>query len=117
MARSGSENRQRQHVIKFRVTAEEYALICEQAERAGVSVAAVARYAVLGQTPLRASRQPTINEALGTALLGQLGMTKEAFRQATTSGNPSIHQALFEAGCRDLGEMRNILFEALGRQP
>ena len=117
MARSGSENRKRSYVVKFRVTAEEYALIREQADRAGLSVAAVARHAVLDQKPLRASRQPSINEALGTQLLGQLGQTKLAFKQAAEAGNPNIHHALFEAGCRDLGEMRNRLFEAYGWEP
>ncbi len=114
MARSGSEKRRRQHVIKFRVTDEEFALIREQAQRARVSVAAAARYAVLDQKPLRASRTPGIDAAMAAQLVARLGTCATALRQAAEAGNPAIHASLVDAAHRDLGEMRNALFEALG---
>jgi hypothetical protein len=58
MAGSGSEKRRRPVIRKARFTEQEAALIDEQAERAGVSVASVIRYAVLGQTPLRQTASP-----------------------------------------------------------
>jgi hypothetical protein len=117
MARSGSENRQRPVTLKARFTREEAALVTEQAARAGVSVAAVIRYAVLDQKPLRASRKPGVDAALAAQLLGRLGQCAAALRQAAEAGNPSVHASLIEATHRDLGEMRNVLFEALGLEP
>lgn len=46
MTHSGSENRQRQVTLKARFTDAEAALIREQADRAGVTVASLIRYAV-----------------------------------------------------------------------
>jgi hypothetical protein len=117
MARSGSENRQRPITLKARFTQAESALIREQADRAGVSVAAVIRYAVLDQTPLRKSRTPTLNQETAAQLLGRLGQCATALRQAADAGHPDIHAALIDATHRDLAEMRAVLFEALGRLP
>ena len=117
MAGSGSENRQRQVTLKVRCTAEEAALIRGQAERAGVSVAALFRYAVLGQTPLRASRQPKISEENAARLLGKMGQLTSALRGCAGAGDPAKTDARIEAAHRDIAEMRVALFEALGREP
>lgn len=117
MARSGSENRQRQVTLKARFTAGEEALIRQQATRAGVSVAAVIRYAVLDQKPLRASRSPSVDRELAAQLVGRLGQCAAALRQAAEAGNSPVHAALVEATHRDIGEMRNLLFQALELEP
>lgn len=117
MAGSGSENRQRQITLKARFNDQEAALIKEQADRAGVSVAALIRYALLAQTPLRKSRAPAIGHAQAAQLLGSLGQCATALRQAAEADNPAVNSALIEAAHRDLAEMRAVLFEALGRQP
>ena len=114
MARSGSENRERQISLKARFTAAEAELVRVQAERAGVSVAAVIRHAVLGQTPLRASRGPSIDKALAAQLLAALGGCATALRDAAGDG---ADDAVLDAAHRDLAEMRCVLFEALGRLP
>lgn len=117
MAKSGSEKRQRQITLKARFNDQEAALIKEQADRAGVTVASVIRYAVLDIPPLRAARSPTVKQELAAQLLGRLGQCAEALRQAAEADNPAINEALIEAAHRDLAEMRAALFEALGRQP
>lgn len=112
--RSGSEKRERAIQLKARFTNAEAALIREQADRAGVSVAAVIRHAVLGQTPLRASRNPNIEKETAARLLASLGQCASALRK---SADESADPAVVEAVHRDLAEMRSVLFEALGRQP
>ena len=82
MARSGSEKRQRQITLKARFDDREAALIKEQADRAGVSVAALIRFAVLDQTPLRASRRPSVNHETAAQLLGNIGPLKSALVRA-----------------------------------
>jgi hypothetical protein len=117
MAGSGSENRQRQITLKARFTDMEAALIREQAERAGVSVASVIRFAVLDQKPLRASRQPTLNAEMAAQLLGKIGQLATALRACAEAGGSEQTDPRIEAAHRDLAEMRLALFEALGREP
>ena len=117
MAGSGSENRRRQVTLKARFSEVEAALIKEQADRAGVSVAAVIRYLTLGQTPLRASRQPTINRREVSRLIGVIGSLKAALKEAADKGTPGACDQAVEAVCRDFVEVRNELFEALGKEP
>ena len=117
MARSGSENRQRRITLKARFTEAEAALVKEQADRAGVSVASVIRYGVLNQTPLRASRQPAIKQQDAAHLLGKLGQLAAALRVHNGVDDPGENDALIGAIHRDLADMRVALFEALGREP
>lgn len=113
-ARSGSEKRERDIQLKARFTGEEAALIREQADRAGVSVAAVIRYAVLDQKPIRATRSPTIEQETAARLIAGLGACASALRNAA---DENADPAVVEAAHRDLAEMRDVLFRALGRQP
>ncbi len=114
MARSGSEKRERAIQLKARFTEQEAALVREQAARAGVSVAAVIRYAVLDQKPLRASRTPDIDQETAVRLLAQLGAIASNLREIEMTGD---QVTLVEAAQRDLADMRGVLFEALGRLP
>ena len=117
MARSGSENRQRRLTLKARFTEAEAALVKEQADRAGVSVASVIRYGVLNQTPLRASRQPAINQQEAARLLGKLGQLAAVLRTYRSFTDDDENAVLLKAAHRDLADMRVALFEALGRDP
>lgn len=117
MARSGNENRRRQITLKARFNDAEAALVREQADRAAVSVASLIRYAVLDQSPLRASRTPNVNRELAAQLLARLGQCAEALRQAADADNQQINSALIDAAHRDIAEMRTVLFEVLGREP
>lgn len=117
MPGSGSEKRQRQKPLKARFTDEEAALIESQADRAGVSVAALIRHAVLGETPLRASRQPPINRQEVARLIGLLGLLKSALIDAAAKGTPDECNAVIDAACRDIADICAAAFEALGRDP
>src|SRR3546814_3384446 len=114
---SGSEKRHRQNPLKARVTDEEAALIQAQADRAGVSVAALIRFAVLNQTPLRASRRPPLDREAAAQILGNIGLLKAALKQAAEGADDPQCAREIEAACRDIADMRVALFEALGRQP
>ena len=115
MAASGSENRKRQHILKSRFTDQEAALIREQADRAGVSVAALIRYALLDQTPPRASRQPPAIRKEISRLIGTLGGMTQALREATDAGDRARLADQIEATHRDISDMCFVCFEALGR--
>lgn len=117
MAGSGSENRQRQITLKARFSDQEAALIKEQADRAGVSVASLIRFAMLDLAPLRASRKPALNQETAAQVLGRLGHCAQALREAAGTDNRAVNASLIEAACRDLADMRAALFEALGRLP
>jgi hypothetical protein len=117
MSGSGSENRARQITLKARFTEAEAALITSQAARAGVSVAALIRFSLLDQEPLRATRWPTLDQKDAAKLLAGLGNCAEALRQAASAGNPAVHGALVEAATQDISEMRALWFKAMGRKP
>lgn len=117
MASSGSENRQREITLKARFNDREAALIKEQADRAGVSVAALIRYALLDQTPLRATRRPSVNHQSAAQLLGQIGPLKSALMQAADGADGKRLEAEIAAACRDIADMRVALFQAMGREP
>lgn len=117
MARSGSENRQRQVTLKARFTAAEAALIQEQAARAGVTVAALIRHAVLGQPPLRASRRPQIERQEVARLIGTLGPLKAALKDAAENAAPGTCDAAIDAACRDIADLCSAALDALGRGP
>jgi hypothetical protein len=114
MAGSGSDTRQREITLKARFSQAEAALIREQADRAGLSVAAVIRHAVLAEKPLRAARRPSVNHELAAQLLGTLGLLAASLREAELAGQNVM---AIEAAQRDLAELRTLLFEAMGRAP
>lgn len=88
------------------------------ADRAGVSISSLIRSSVLDEPLSRAVRRPTINHKAAAQLLGQLGCVAEAFRQvAEASPEGEDYQALLDAACRDLSEMRLLWFQAMGREP
>ncbi|WOS62029.1 plasmid mobilization protein [Sinorhizobium fredii] len=117
MAGSGSENRQRTEVLKMRCTAEEAALIREQAKRHGVSVGSLMRYATLGLPPLRASRHPGVDAELAGRLLGMLARYISEFKSVAAKGTPGACDESVAAACRDASEMRVLWFKVFGREP
>lgn len=117
MAGSGSEKRQRQITLKARFTAEEAALIREQAKRSGVSVGSIIRYAVLGMPPLRASRGPSLDQEIASRLLGNLGIIASALRGRSNGAAPVKFDPEIEALSRDIAEIRIALLQAMGREP
>jgi Mobilization protein NikA len=117
MTRSGSEKRQRTVSLSVRLTPEEADLVRANASRAGVSVAGLMRYALLAQSPPRASRQPPLGRQDAARILGMLGRLAGALHEASRTAGARASHAEIEAAHRDLADMRAALFEALGRQP
>lgn len=117
MPGSGTETRQRQISLKARFTTDEAALIRAQADRAGVSVAALIRYAVLGQSPLPSSRRPPLDRQQTAQLIASLGALACALRQAATGADDHGLDDALDGGLRDLTELRTLALEAMGRAP
>ena len=117
MPNSGSETRQRTVSLSVRLTPVEADLVRSQASRAGTSVAALIRYALLKQTPPRASRQTTANTKELAQLVGMIGLLKSSLKEAAERSNSRQCDAMVDAAFRDIADMRNALFEALGREP
>lgn len=115
MATSGSDKRQRDHVIKVRVSAEEFAKAKLRAGRSGLSVSAYFRAAALDTKPLRAERQPAVNRQEVAKLIGELGKLRQSLQDA--AGDQPKCLALMEGFERDFWELRALCFEALGREP
>lgn len=114
---AGSEKRQRQHIIQARVNEQQFKLAKDLADAAGLSVSALVCFALYDQKPLRASRTPPMDRELAAQMMAGLGETAHALRQAAASGDTGRIDAATEAAQRDIAEMRNVLFTALGRTP
>ncbi len=117
LAKSGSQNRKRSCKRSAALSEEEAATIDAMADRAGTSVSSLIRRAVLNYPLSRARRRPTINQELAARLLAELQHVADGYRQAADATEPGKYDALLDAACRDLSEMRLALFQAMGREP
>lgn len=117
MGQSGSETRLCTKTLSLRVTEAEFASAKDQAMRARVSVAALIRQALFAQAPLRAARQPSLNDQLAAQLGGRLGALTTALNSLGDRVEDQELKHLIEALHRDHVEMRAVWFEAFGRQP
>lgn len=115
MAQSGSESRHRRHIIQTRLSEEEVALVRARAERAGISLSALTRHALLGTPPLRASRRPSIDRQEVCRMIAQLGVLAQALRDAGTAEG-EVPAAVIEAAHRDIADMCHACFQALERR-
>ena len=109
------EKRERPITLQSRVSETEAAAIRDMADRAGTSVSALIRHALLHQKPPRASRHPPINRKEISRLIGKLGKLAQAFREATDTADQQRTTALIEATHRDIADMCFACFNALGR--
>ena len=104
--------------ISVRCTAEERAAIDEAARTAGLSVGAYLRTLALGKAGPRAVRRPPIERKELARLLGHLGKVGSNINQLAHAFNSRGRvPALAELNrIREyVGEMRNALMTALGR--
>lgn len=102
-------------ILQTRLSEDDAALIRAQADRAGISVSALIRYAVLNEPPLRNSRTPSLDCQRTGQILAALGAVASFLRDA--AADPSAPTPHIEAAQRDLADMRAALFEALGKPP
>ena len=113
--REKDKKRERPIILQSRMSEDEAALVRDQASRAGVSVSALIRYALLNQTPLRASRQTPANRKETSRLIGTLGALTQALKDAAIAGEQAQLSDQIEAAHRDIADMCFACFKALGR--
>lgn len=118
---TGSEKRQRQRVISFRVDPGEYDRIKGEADRGGVTVGTFARDVLIGAQAARRVRRPPAEKAELVRILGQLGKIGSNVNQLAAKANVGVLRVLDPMALAqlqdELDEMRDDLMRALGRQP
>src|SRR5690606_12314000 len=90
MAESGSEKRQRKVIRTVRFTTIEDALLCSNADIAGLTVASYIRKAALDMPPPRGGRCPSIDQKIASQLLAAMGEAATAFRDAAELADPAL---------------------------
>jgi hypothetical protein len=113
---SGSDIRQRQKALGARFSVPEDAEVRAKAERAGVTVAAFIRAAVLDHPGPRATRRPPVETALLARLIQDLGPIADSLRQIAASPTPAADPRL-AAALDDIADMSFACLRALGRGP
>jgi hypothetical protein len=104
--------------ISIRCTATDHAVIDENATRAGLSIGAYLRILALGTPGPRAVRRPPVERKELARLLGHLGKVGSNLNQLAHAFNRNGWVPAFaelNAMRRQVGEMRDALMTALGR--
>lgn len=118
---NGTENRQRQRVISFRVDPAEHDRIKLEADRAGVTIGTFARDVLIGSQAPRRVRRPPAEKAELVRILGELGKIGSNVNQLAAKANIGLLRVLDPMALAqlqdDLDEVRDDLMRALGRQP
>ena len=110
------EKRQRNRRIDFRLTEAEYAEVRRKADRAGYTVGAYVRAAVLGSPGPRAQRLPPTNKAELVRLraeVNKVGSNLNQIARALNTGRKPPLKAV-EKGIDAFSEIRTDLRRALG---
>src|SRR5262245_40842341 len=118
MSRTGSETRQRSLVITARFTEQEAQTLRTMAARAGITVGALIRHAVLNIDPPRAARKPAIDIQIAARVLAQLGKIGSNINQLAHQANlGKFRSEEIDMAIRDLLELRIACLKALGQEP
>jgi hypothetical protein len=117
--RSGSENRQRQKLVCWRVTPAEHGELATRADRAGLSVAGYLRFVAFGKdTPQpRAARRPPVEKAELVALryeLRKIGGNLNQIAHAVNAGQ-GFDSASYSRLCAQHLAALDAILAALGR--
>jgi len=114
-----SEKRQREKQIKLRCTAEEFAAVTAKASASGMSNAAYARAAMLGNAgPLAQRRLPMDADKFRRveALHAKYGTNLNQIAKNGNSGHP-VDLPELRLALKQWGEIRDLMLEALGKSP
>lgn len=118
---TGTEKRQRQRIISFRVDKAEHERIKAEADRGGVTVGTFARDVLIGSQAPRRIRRPPTEKAELARILGELGKIGSNVNQLAAKANTGALRVLDPMALMQtqecLDEMRDAVMRALGRQP
>jgi Bacterial mobilisation protein (MobC) len=119
--RKKSEARQRQKQIKIRCTAEEFNAAAANAAQSGLSTAAYARAAMLGNAGPRSKSRLPVDAQILRQVLAQHGRYGNNLNQIAyilnAEGSHKVLDADLRAALREWGEIRDTILSALGRTP
>jgi hypothetical protein len=119
--RKKSEHRQRNKQIKIRCTTDEFNDAAAYATEAGLSTAAYARAAMLGNAGPRSKPRLPVDAALLRQVLAQHGRYGNNMNQIAyvlnAEGSHKVLEADFRAALKEWGEIRETILAALGREP
>ena len=127
---SGSDKRQRDKILVFRCTLEEFNAIADKADKAGFAKGAFARATLLGDSGPRAQRRPPADHKALRQILGQILRTgnnvnqvAHALNAALKAGEKASLPVLKEVlrvclETRDaILDIRDAIYVALGKNP
>ena len=116
-SRSGSEKRQRKHILPTRYNDEELARVRASARARGCSASAFVRATSLQyRLPLSRVDLEAVARLLGQ--LGKIGSNINQYVKSRNMGRESDNLDLaMEAALRDLAELRIVCLQALGKEP
>lgn len=118
--RKTSEKRQRQKQVKLRLTPDEFNAVAAKASDAGLSNAAYARAAMLGDAGPRAQRKLPVDAAQLRIVLAQLGRYGNNLNQLAYQFNATGKAGLeseYRTALKEWGEIRDACLVLLGRNP
>lgn len=112
---SGSETRQRPHVVSFRMKADEYATLKERAEAASVSMGDYVRAAYLKAEPLRAARRITPDREAVLKLLVKVNRLGNNVNQIALRLNVdhTVYEGEISRMTKALEKMRDAIVDVL----
>lgn len=115
----GTEKRQWQQRITFRVTDDEWLEISLAAEKAGLTVGSYVRRQTLKTPRMRAVKTPRVNAALLAKLLGQVGRVGGNIHQIVKWMNygEGIDQPALSSALKDFKDVSAAIMKAMGREP
>jgi hypothetical protein len=117
-SRRGSETRQKQRRVTFRLTGDEHDALEAEAERAGLTVGSYIRSRLMDAPKLRAVPRPTVERELLAKTLAQLGRLNGNLHQIAKHLNfGGTDSADLPESLTQVQHMGAALMEALGRKP
>lgn len=119
--RKKSQKRQRNRRVKVNFLEEEFNAAAAKAAQSGLTIAAYARAAMLGDAGPRAKARLPVDATLLRQVLAQHGRYGNNMNQIAyvlnAEGSHKVLEADFRLALKEWGEIRDMILEALGRYP
>ena len=117
MAGSGSDRRKRNRRITVRFNDDEFTIVIEKADKAGLCVGSLIRSHLLDDPAPCSTRRPPVDRKYLAQMIGLLGETADALRLYCKNHDIPPDNPHVIAAQRDLSEMHYLCLIALGRNP